>query len=63
MDKIARIVCKEKQAEIDALKRQIEANGKEGRELCAKYCQMMNPKSKIDLFGDAHDLCDFLQAL
>lgn len=63
LDKIAHIVCKEKQEEIERLRRQIKSTGEEGRELCMKYCTMVDPHSPIDLFSDAHDLFDFLQAI
>ncbi len=63
LDKIARIVCKEKQDEVERLKRRIKSINEEGRELCMKYCTMANPHSEIDLFSDAHDLFDFLQGM
>lgn len=61
LDEITRIVCKEKQEEIDRLKRRIESIKKEGRELCNKYTEFSNPNAEIDLFSNAHDLFDFLQ--
>ncbi len=53
-DKIARIVCKEKQKEIDELKKYIESLGREGRGLAAQY-----------MFDEhfPHEVYDFLMAL
>ena len=55
LDKIAKIVAKEKQDEIERLRKQIEMIRAEGVELAHNYY--------FSLAGNMHDIYDFLMAL
>ena len=64
LDKIAKIVCKEKQAEIEKLRKYIEELGKEGRRLSMEYSYMGIGGPHKNLSSDLpHDIFDFLQSI
>ena len=58
LDKVAEIVCKEKQKEIEDFKEYLKSLGEEAMELANKY--QFNPDEEYDM---PHDLWDFLNAI
>ena len=63
LDTITRLICKEKQKEIDSLKAYIKKTGEEGRELSVKYSHMWHSNNGEPRYFMPHDLFDFLQSI